>query len=76
MVLMNASKNARNISSIVNRPCGGGDKKGGLAPHVSFYLTSNTRLIGATNTQFGVSPLGNFTNGSQVAAKKAKLGMV
>lgn len=73
MVLMNAGKSARNAASIVNRTnVGGGPKKGGLAPTIGFFLSSNPNLIGATNTQFGVSPLGNFTNSSQVAARASK----
>ena len=45
---MNASRNARNVASIVNRPtCGGSSKKAGTAPRVGWYLTSNTNLVGA-----------------------------
>ena len=55
MVLMNASKSARNQSSIVNRPtCGGSAKKTGLASSVGSFLSSNPSLRGATNTQFGL----------------------
>jgi len=41
MVLMSASKSARNAASIVNRTnvCGG-LKKAGLAPRIGFYLSS------------------------------------
>lgn len=65
---MNASRNARNQASIVNRTniCGG-NKKGGLAPSVGLYLSSNPNLIGATNTQYGLVCMGNFTNPSQSA---------
>ena len=51
MVLMNASRNARNQASIVNRTnvCGG-SKKAGLAPRVGWYMTSNVNLIGAPQT--------------------------
>jgi len=70
MVLMNASKAARNQASLVNRPtCGGNAKKGGLAPTVGWYLSSNPNLIGATNTQFGLACVGNFTNSSQSALR-------
>jgi hypothetical protein len=71
MVLMNSSKAARNQASIVNRTntCGGGAKKGGLAPSVGWYLPSNPNLIGATNTQFGLVCRGNFTNPSQSALR-------
>ena len=47
MVLMNASRNARNQASIVNRPTCGGNKKSGTAPRVGWYLSSNPRLLGA-----------------------------
>ena len=68
MVLSNAPKVVRNISSLINRTnvCGG-NKKGGLAPTVGWYLPSNPNLIGATNTQFGLVCTGNFTNPSQSA---------
>lgn len=48
MVLMNASKSARNAASIINRTnvCGG-PKKAGIAPRVGFYLSSNVNLIRA-----------------------------
>jgi len=66
MVLMNASRSARNQASIVNRTntCGG-QKKGGLSPSVGWFLSSNPQLRGATNTQFGLVCKGNFTNPSQ-----------
>jgi len=41
MVLMNASKRARNQASIVNRPTCGGVKKAGTAPRVGWYLDNN-----------------------------------
>ena len=70
MVLLNASKAARNQASIVNRTnVGGGQKKGGLAPSIGWYLTSNPNLIGATNTQFGLVTKGNYTNPSQSALR-------
>ena len=51
MVLMNASKNARNADSIINRPtCGGSAKKAGIAPRVGWYLTNNVNLRGAPQT--------------------------
>ena len=51
MVLMNASRQARNATSIVNHTnvCGG-NKKAGTAPRVGFYLTNNPMLIGAPQT--------------------------
>jgi hypothetical protein len=47
MVLMNASKRARNQASIVNRPTCGGVKKAGTAPRVGFYLDNNVNLTRA-----------------------------
>lgn len=56
MVLLNASKQARNIASLVNRPTCGGNKKAGLAPSTGyFFLTSNIHLRGAGNTQYGLT---------------------
>ena len=65
---MSGSRASRNQASIVNRTntCGG-NKKGGLAPTVGWYLSSNPNLIGATNSQFGLVCTGNFTNPSQSA---------
>ena len=70
MVYMSGSKAARNQASIINRTnvCGG-NKKGGLAPTVGWYLSSNPNLIGATNTQYGMVCMGNFTNPSQSALR-------
>ena len=70
MVLSNGPKVVRNISSLINRPnCGGSSKKGGLAPTVGAYISSNPNLIGATNTQYGLKCVGNFTNPSQSALR-------
>ena len=70
MVLSNGPKVVRNISSLINRPnCGGGSKKGGLAPSVGAYVSSNPNMIGATNTQYGLACVGNFTNSSQSALR-------
>lgn len=75
MVLMNASKAARNQASIVNRTniCGG-MKKGGLAPSVGLYLTSNPNLIRATNTQFGLRCIPNTTIQTQSYGYRATIG--
>ena len=75
MVLMNASKAARNQASIVNRTniCGG-PKKGGLAPSVGWYLPSNPNLIGATNTQFGLRCIPNRTIQTQSYGYRATIG--
>ena len=70
MVLSNGPKVVRNISSLINRPnCGGSSKKGGLAPSVGAYVSSNPNMIGATNTQYGLACVGNFTNSSQSALR-------
>lgn len=51
MVYYSGGKAARNAASIVNRTntCGG-QKKGGLAPRVGWYLSNNPMLIGAPQT--------------------------
>jgi hypothetical protein len=71
MVLSNGPKVVRNQSSLVNRTnvCGGGSKKGGLAPSVGAYISSNPNMIGATNTQYGLVCVGNFSNPSQSALR-------
>jgi hypothetical protein len=75
MVLSNASKAARNQASIVNRTniCGG-NKKGGLAPSVGWYLPSNPNFIGATNTQFGLVCKPNTTIQTQSYGYRATIG--
>jgi hypothetical protein len=76
MVLMNAGKAARNAASICNRTnvCGGSAKKGGLAPSVGWYLSSNPNLIGATNTQFGLRCIPNTTIQTQSYGYRATHG--
>ena len=69
MVLMNASRQARNAASLINRPTCGGVKKAGLAPTVGWFLSSNPNLIGAVNTQFGLVCRGNYSNPSQSALR-------
>ena len=69
MVLSNGPKVVRNISSLINRPNCGGNKKAGLAPTVGWFLSSNPNLIGAVNTQFGLVCRGNFSNPSQSALR-------
>lgn len=69
MVLSNGPKVVRNISSLINRPSCGGSKKGGLASSVGAYVSSNPNMIGATNTQYGLKCVGNFTNSSQSALR-------
>ena len=72
---MSGSRSARNQSSIVNRTntCGG-EKKGGLAPSVGWYLPSNPNLIGATNTQFGLRCIPNMTIQTQSYGYRATIG--
>jgi len=67
---MSGSRSARNQSSIVNRTnvCGG-PKKGGLAPTIGTFLSSNPNLIGGTNTQYGLKCVGNYSNPSQTALR-------
>ena len=73
MVLSNGPKVVRNISSLINRETCGGPKKGGLASSVGAYVSSNPNMIGATNTQFGLTCKGNFTNSSQVTWRRRYL---
>ena len=70
MVYMSGSRSARNQASIVNRTnvCGG-SKKGGLAPTIGTFISSNPNLIRGTNTQYGLMCVGNFTNPSQSALR-------
>ena len=72
---MSGSKNARNAASIVNRTnvCGG-LKKGGLAPSIGLYLSSNPNLIGATNTQYGLRCIPNRTIQTQSYGYRATIG--
>ena len=75
MVLMNSAKSARNAASIVNRTntCGG-MKKGGLAPSVGYFMSSNPNLIGATNTQYGLVCRPNLTIQTQSYGYRATHG--
>jgi hypothetical protein len=76
MVYYSAGRAARNAASICNRTnvCGGGSKKGGLAPSVGWYLPSNPNLIGATNTQFGLKCIPNRTIQTQSYGYRATIG--
>jgi hypothetical protein len=75
MVYFSGSKSARNAASIVNRTntCGG-NKKGGLAPSVGWYLSSNPNLIGGTNTQYGLVCRPNLTIQTQSYGYRATHG--
>ena len=72
---MSGSRAARNQASIINRTniCGG-SKKGGLAPTVGLFLSSNPNLIGATNTQFGLRCIPNTTIQTQSYGYRATIG--
>ena len=76
MVYMSGSKAARNQASICNRTnvCGGGSKKGGLAPSVGLFISSNPNLIGATNTQYGLVCRPNLTIQTQSYGYRATIG--
>ena len=75
MVYFSGSKAARNAASICNRTntCGG-NKKGGLAPSVGWFLSSNPNLIGGTNTQFGLRCVPNTTIQTQSYGYRATHG--
>jgi hypothetical protein len=72
---MSGSKFARNSNSIINRTniCGG-PKKGGLAPTIGTFISSNPNLIGATNTQFGLVCRPNLTIQTQSYGYRATIG--
>ena len=74
MVLLNASKAARNQASIVNRTnvCGG-NKKAGIAPRIGWFLSSNPMLIGAPQSipKFCIP---NRTTQTQKYGYKATIG--
>lgn len=72
---MSGSRAARNQASIVNRTntCGGGSKKGGLAPTVGVFMSSNPSLRGATNTQFGLFCKPNTTIQTQAYGYRATI---
>lgn len=77
MVLYSAGKAARGAGKIVNRPTCGGPKKGGLAPTVGWWNGMTTLPANrATNTQFGLVCIGNYTNPSQQAARAVLRGMM
>lgn len=72
---MNAGRSARNAASICNRTnvCGG-MKKGGLAPTIGTFISSNPNLIGATNTQYGLVCRPNLTIQTQSYGYRATIG--
>jgi len=76
MVYMSGGKAARNAASICNRTntCGGSAKKGGLAPSVGVFMSSNPNLIRATNTQYGLMCIPNRTIQTQSYGYRATIG--
>ena len=74
MVYMSGSKMSRNAASIINRPSCGGPKKGGLAPSIGYFMSSNPNLIGATNTQYGLRCIPNRTIQTQSYGYRATIG--
>ena len=74
MVNMNASKNARNAASIINRQNCGGPKKAGLVSKTGFwFLSSNPRLNRAVNVQMRMC-IPNRTVQTQRYGYQATLG--
>ena len=68
---------AGNIGKTANIPNCGGPKKGGLAPSVGWLRGTGLFLMRrSTNTQFGLCCIGNYSNPSQQAAKRARIGMM
>lgn len=59
MVLMNGSKKARNVQSIINRPTEGGNKKAGLVSKVGHPSNVYFRLDNNTGTP-GVFPIAMY----------------
>ena len=75
MVLMNASKNARNQASIVNRRTCGGNKKGGLVGRIGVISANLSAYNQATNTTYGLICMGNYTSSSQSTYRRAVRGL-
>ena len=76
MVYFSGGKAARNAASICNRTntCGGSAKKGGLAPRIGWFMSSNPNMIGASNTQFGLMCIPNRTIQTQSYGYRATIG--
>jgi hypothetical protein len=77
MVLLNATKAARNVASLVNRPTCGGPKKAGLG-YTGVGITSGRGIYlfkNTVNTQFNNVCIGNYSNSSQVAMTFSTRGM-
>ena len=76
MVLYGASKMARGAGKIINLPTCGGNKKGGLAPTVGWFNGMTVLPArNATNTQYGLLCVGNYTNPMQSTLRKVRMGL-
>jgi len=71
---MSGGKMARNAASIVNRATCGGPNKGGLAPTIGTYVSSNPSNIRGTNTLYGLICRPNHVIQVQHYGYKATLG--
>ena len=74
MVYMSGSKMARNATSIMNRATCGGTNKGGLAPSIGRFVSSNPQNLRATNTLYGLTCRPNLVIQVQHYGYKATLG--
>jgi len=74
MVYMSGSKMSRNAASITNRWTCGGPNKGGLAPTIGTFVSSNPSVIRGTNTQYGLTCRPNHVIQVQKYGYKATLG--
>jgi len=73
MVLMNASRMARNAASIVNRPTCGGNKKAGIVSRQGFFMQSNVSLRRAPQS-LPIICIPNTTTQTQKYGYKATIG--
>lgn len=64
MVLSGSTRTSR-ISSIINRPTCGGNKKAGIAPSIGWFMNASPSLIRAPATLFGLSCVPNTINQNQ-----------
>jgi hypothetical protein len=73
MVLMNASRMARNAASIVNRPTCGGNKKAGIVSRQGFFMQSNVSLRRGPQS-LPIICIPNTTTQTQKYGYKATIG--
>ena len=73
---MNGSKAARNQASNINKTniCGG-VKKGGLVPRTGVLAANLQAYNNATNTQYGLICMGNYSNPTQSTYRRAVRGL-